>query len=265
VTSAGASESGPTRLVVQADDFGMCHSVNEGTALAFTDGIVTQASTMAPCPWFAEAAKIARDHSIPLGVHQTLTCEWDYLRWGPITDGPSLIGDDGTFRRTVADAKEHIVHAEAVAELHAQAERITAAGLDIGYFDVHMGYVAEQAYAEVTERCGQPFLYPGIASSLSFTSIKSLSDREADVKLDWLLGWLDRLTPGTHLLVSHCAVPGPEISSITAPDSGPFRWAEEYRKSDLEVLTSPETRAAIEGRGIELVSVTQAFSSSPGG
>lgn len=36
------------RLVVQADDLGMCRAVNEGITLAATEGIVTQASVMAP-------------------------------------------------------------------------------------------------------------------------------------------------------------------------------------------------------------------------
>ena len=81
-------------LVVQGDDFGMCHAVNTGVAEAFTNGILSQASTMVACPWFDEAAALAAEHDIPLGVHLTLTCEWDYLRWPPLTGGPSLAGPD---------------------------------------------------------------------------------------------------------------------------------------------------------------------------
>jgi predicted glycoside hydrolase/deacetylase ChbG (UPF0249 family) len=72
--------AGDVRLIVQGDDFGMCHAVNVGTMQAFQEGILTQASTMAACPWFTEAAALARESGIPLGVHQTLTCEWDFLR-----------------------------------------------------------------------------------------------------------------------------------------------------------------------------------------
>ena len=50
--------SGRVRLVVRGDDFGMCHAVNEGISRAFTEGIVTTSSMMAPCPWFGEAVKI---------------------------------------------------------------------------------------------------------------------------------------------------------------------------------------------------------------
>ena len=47
---------GTIRLVVQADDLGMCRAVNEGIENAVADGIVTQTSVMAPTPWFAEGA-----------------------------------------------------------------------------------------------------------------------------------------------------------------------------------------------------------------
>ena len=244
------------RLVVQGDDFGMCHAVNVGTIQAFTEGIVTQASTMVPCPWFPEAAHLAKEHGLPVGMHSTLTCEWDGLRWGPLTAGRSLRdAEDGTTCvRTVPLATE-IDADEATAELTAQAERLTAAGLTLTYVDVHMGMSQPKAYEAVTSQYGAPFLYPGVSTSLSFDSIKSLSDRPAETKKDWLLGYLERRTPGTHLLVTHCAVDDPELAALVRADSSVHPWAREYRISDLAVLTDPDVRAAVDRLGIELVSV----------
>lgn len=236
----------------------MCHAVNTGTVQAFTEGILTQASTMVPCPWFWEAADLAKAHGLPLGIHSTLTCEWDGLRWAPITGGPSLRGDDGTFVRTVPLAKE-IDPAEATAELVAQTERFLAAGLELTYYDVHMGLSQMDAYAELSSRHGVPFLYPGVPASLSFTSIKTLSDRPAESKKEWMLGYLERRTPGTHLLVTHCATDDPELAAMVFPGSPVEPWAREYRISDLATLTDPEVRAAVDRLGIELVSVKTAF------
>lgn len=73
------------QLIVQGDDFGMCHAVNEGIAQSFQSGILTQTSAMAPCPWMSEAAALARELQLPVGAHGTLTCEWDHLRWRPLT------------------------------------------------------------------------------------------------------------------------------------------------------------------------------------
>lgn len=249
------------RLIVRADDFGMCHAVNEGIVRAFTEGIVTQSSVMVPCPWFTEAAALARDHRIPVGIHQTLTCEWDFLRWRPLTDGASLAGPDGTFYRTVAEARDAISHPHAVAELLAQVDRFADERLALGYLDVHMGAVAPQAYAEVAEKTETMFVYSALARERGLTSIDGLSERETSDKKPWLLGYLRDLGPGTHMLVVHPAVGGPELSSITGPDSIPYRWAEEYRIADLELLTDPEVRALVSELGIELTTAAATIAS----
>jgi predicted glycoside hydrolase/deacetylase ChbG (UPF0249 family) len=55
--------------------------------------------------------------------------------------------------------------------------------------------------------------------------------------------------------VSHCAVDSDELRAMTSPESENYAWANEYRPSDLAVLTSDEVKRAIEERGISLVSV----------
>jgi len=253
--------AGEIKLIVRADDFGMCHAVNDGILRAFTEGIVTQASVMVPCPWFTEAAAMARAHAIPVGVHQTLTCEWDFLRWRPLTDGPSLTGPDGTFLRSVAEARDAIGHAEAVEELLAQIGRFAAEDLTLDYLDVHMGAVAPKAYAEVADKTDTLFLYSALARERGLTSIEGLSERESSDKKGWLVSYLRELGPGTHLLVVHPGVGGPELASITGPDSVPYRWAEEYRIADLDVLTDAEVAALISERGIELTTAAKTIAS----
>lgn len=246
------------RLIVRGDDFGMCHAVNEGIAAAFREGIVTTSSTMAPCPWFGEAVEIALDLRIPLGAHQTLTCEWDYFRWRPITGGPSLAGADGTFRPTVELAQQHVQLDDAVAELLAQVGLFRSAGLNLDYLDCHMGSTLPAAYAEVSVQTGVPYLYSDDISG-RLASYSELSPRDASGKKAWLVGYLRGLGPGVHVLVSHPAVPSSELESLTGPDSVPYRWAAEYRLSDLEVLTDPEIGRLIDQLGIRLCSLPEAL------
>jgi len=250
------------RLVVRGDDFGMCHAINEGVRRAFTEGIVTTASTMAPCPWFGEAAKIAKDLGIPVGAHQTLTCEWDYFRWGPLTDGPSLSGADGTFRVSVELASEHVRHGDAVRELVAQVNRFRSAGLSLDYLDHHMGASVPAAYPEVSELTGVPFLYADEVRG-RLMSISELSPRDAAGKKAWMLNYLRGLTPGAHVLICHPGVESSELESLTAPESVPYRWAAEYRRSDLAVLTDPDVSELIGTLGITLCSLGQLLSESP--
>jgi chitin disaccharide deacetylase len=253
------STSGRIYLVVRGDDFGMCHAVNQGIKRAFAEGIVTTSSTMAPCPWFGEAASIAKDVGIPLGAHQTLTCEWDFFRWRPLTDGPSLVGADGTFRATVELAQQHVEHSDVVRELLAQVERFDAAGLSLDYLDHHMGSVLPAAYAEVAEHTGVPFLYAG-ETRRKLESVSELSPRDAVGKKPWMLGYLRGLTPGAHMLVCHPGVPSSELDSLTGPASVPYRWAADYRNSDLDVVTDSEVKELIDELGITLCSLPDALS-----
>ena len=189
------------RLVLQADDFGMCEAVNDGIAQAFRAGTISQASVMVPCPAFEEAAALARELDIPVGVHGTLNCEWDHLRWSPLTDGPSLIEADGTQHRTVESAVEILDAVEAGAELLAQHARLEGAGLAPAYFDCHMGPSSRDGYAEACRRTGLPFLYPMLDESLRFDSIAMLSDKPAGEKKNWLRERVAGFEPGsTHLI-----------------------------------------------------------------
>jgi len=253
------SASDQVRLVVRGDDFGMCHAVNMGIKRAYTAGIVTTASTMAPCPWFGEAIEIAKETGIPLGAHQTLTCEWDYFRWRPITDGPSLTGPDATFRPAVELAQQHVRHGEVVRELVAQVARFRSAGLALDYLDSHMRFIIPAANAEVSERTGVPFLYSDEVRRRGLDTISELSPRDAAGKKEWLLGYLRGLVPGTHMLVCHPGEESPELESLTSPSSVPWRWAAEYRYSDLKVLTDPEIGELISQLGIRLCSLREAL------
>ena len=59
VNSALKSES-RRRLIVNADDFGLSHSVNEAVIRAHREGILTTASLMVNEPGFDEAVELAR-------------------------------------------------------------------------------------------------------------------------------------------------------------------------------------------------------------
>lgn len=244
------------RLVVQADDFGMCHAVNEGIVTAFVEGIVTQATVMAPCPWFDEAARLAERHAIPCGTHLTLTCEWDNLRWRPLTTGASLTEDDGTLRRTVEDVMANVDRGEALAELDAQVARFERRlGRPI-HLDPHMGGVPRSVVSAACGSHGVPFLYPIGERTHRFDSITMVSDQAAgDDKVAWLVDRIEVLAEGTHFFCTHPAVDGPELRAIAEPGAHNEDWAATYRRSDLAALCSPEVRRAVERRGVELTTV----------
>ena len=78
--------AGARLLIINADDFGMCHAVNEATFRVLKQGIVRSTTLMVPCPWVLHAMQFLADHpEIPFGIHLTAISEWADYRWGPVT------------------------------------------------------------------------------------------------------------------------------------------------------------------------------------
>ena len=70
-------------LIVNADDFGMCHAVNAAIIRALKDGIARSTTLMVPCPWMLHATHfLAENPEMPFGVHLTAISECDLLLEG---------------------------------------------------------------------------------------------------------------------------------------------------------------------------------------
>ena len=73
-------------VIIHADDIGMCHASVAAYRDLMDAGLVSSAAVMVTCPWFPLVAEYCRQHpDADMGVHLTLTSEWDSYRWGPIS------------------------------------------------------------------------------------------------------------------------------------------------------------------------------------
>ncbi|MSO36681.1 MAG: ChbG/HpnK family deacetylase [Acidimicrobiia bacterium] len=124
-------------VIINCDDLGSSRSANVAIYESLRTGVATSATLMVPCPWSRDAAADYRGEDV--GVHLTLTSEWERYRWGPITRSPSLLDGDGGFPRTVEDVWEHADIEEVTKECRAQIERAILWGFDVSHLDSHMG------------------------------------------------------------------------------------------------------------------------------
>ena len=152
---------GPTDrvVVIHADDVGMCQATIPAAREVLTQGVVSSASIMVPCPWFPAAAALAR--ALPkadFGVHLTLTSEWSSYRWRPITSDATLRDAEGYLPRL-----RWLLKADApavVAEARAQIDQAIRAGVDVTHLDAHMLTMIDPRYVEGLARLGREYAVP---------------------------------------------------------------------------------------------------------
>jgi len=131
-------------LIVNADDFGLCLSANETVVELLAAGAVSSATIMMCCSWSADAIARVLD-AVPnadVGVHWTLTSEWEGYKWGPVfRSGPTntLVDRKGWFHETVAEVERRADPEEVRLELIAQTEAAIRSGLSPTHADNHMG------------------------------------------------------------------------------------------------------------------------------
>ena len=88
-------------LLVRADDIGCAQAANAACMDVFTKGIARSVEIMAPCAWFPEAAKLLQAHpTYDVGVHLTLTSEWENVKWRPLSNVSSIVDHNGYFCHT---------------------------------------------------------------------------------------------------------------------------------------------------------------------
>jgi hypothetical protein len=259
------------RLIVRADDFGYSHASNVALAEIFDKGLFTAASVLAPGPWFLETAAMIREHpEWTIGVHLTITAEWNRLRWRPvssISEVPSLVASDGYLygngyyrpeppsRPSDAApwARQPPNPAEVEKELRAQIEFAKRQGVRVDYLDCHMGLACSEALMPILQKLAKEFCVPisGIGmlgeSGVRVTWKENTVEEGQRLVRDMLMS----LKPGLWLFVGHPARDSSELRAVDTNEG--LRWAN-LRDSELKVWQDPQTKQIIADRKIELVS-----------
>lgn len=129
-------------VIVNGDDFGMSRSAVRGISTLLESGGINSSTIMTPCSWAPLAGRIAAENpSFDVGVHLTLTSEWEDYRWGPLSAAPSLRDDCGYFPATCLAIEQQATNEDVATEFEAQISRAMALGVVPTHADNHMGSV----------------------------------------------------------------------------------------------------------------------------
>ena len=170
------------RLIVNADDLGLTAGINDGIFDGHELGILTSASLFANAQATGDAIVRARLHpSLGIGAHLTLVDGTPVL---PPSQVPTLVEDDGRFRRTwkpfiVACLKGQVSLTEVEDELTAQIERLRRAGVKLTHLDAHKHVHAYPPVFAIVAQLAVRFGIPVVRVPYERWSLASVSGGDA--------------------------------------------------------------------------------------
>lgn len=267
-------EANTKLLIVHADDIGLAQSVNEATLTAFDGGGITSGSIMVPCPWFADFAKDFKEHSdLDVGIHITLTAEWDHYKWGgvlPATEIPSLLDEHGNFYATVEEVGQHADPVEVEKEIRAQIEKAMAYGIQPTHIDTHMGSVmAKPEFMQIYLKLGLEYKIPVFVPRMILFGMPEEAREKMkkeyvlvdnffmmntdDPGLSWAEAYgqmIEKAKPGLNVMIVHVASDNAEMQAITVNHPA---FGSAWRARDLEYLLGQEFSELLKEQNIQLV------------
>ena len=253
-------------LILNADDFGMCHAVNAAIVRVLEAGVVRSTTLMVPCPWALHAMRFLAAHSeIPFGVHLTAIGDGADYRWGPVTlrgKVPTLVDEVGyfyTFDR-MSEFFAQVSLDELEMEFRAQIEAVLAAGLRpthldwhslrIGrkpeVFDVMLGLARE--YGLALRVAGQSWIEKVQSQGLPTNDHDFLDSYGLDplTKAARYAELLRALPAGLSEWAVHPGLDTPELLAIEPGDN-------RSRQADFDFWTSQQAKDIVEEEGISLL------------
>lgn len=251
------------KLVVRTDDIGSCHTANLACIKCFQEGIARSVEVMVPCPWFNEAAKMLRENpSFDVGVHLTLTSEWENYKWGPITQAPSLVDAQGYFFPMTSQRPDFPPHTgfleakwkieEVEKELRAQIELAKKMIPQVSHLSSHMNTpTATPQLNALVQRLAKEYKLPIETPGAQYVPWLVDYKASAEQREAALVKALEDLKPGVWILIEHPGLDTPEMQGMG--HQGYWEVAS-HRDGVTKAFTSPKVKEVIKRRGIQLAS-----------
>lgn len=256
-------------LIVNADDYGMCHSSNAGTEHLLKEHKISSCTLMVPCPWALTGMKFLQENkNVEFGVHLTTISEHPYYKWGPMAPAgevASLLAD-GRFFHNEDQLDEFIQKVntdELEKEYRAQIETVYSHGLKPTHLDSHCNtHELRPDIFEMTNRLALEYNLPlRTAFPENITKQKNIHRFSVDYpvvdsfrirteeKDAFFTNYIKNIQPGITEIAIHPALDSEELRAIK-PD-----W--DVRTADFKFFNSGSFFQLLEENSIELTSYNE--------
>lgn len=261
LTSCAQTGKGP-RLIVRGDDMGFSHAGNEALIKCSREGIQTSIEVLVPSPWFPEAVRLLEENpGIDVGIHLTLTSEWDNIKWRPVSGPSSLTDEDGYLYPFIWPNKNYPGRAlmdnpwkmeDIEKELRAQIELAIKRIPRITHVSGHMGCTGmNDEVRALTKRLTEEYNIHVDMTGVEGVRYEGPHGTSSEKKASFIK-MLKSLKAGkTYMFVDHPALDTPEVRAITHIG---YESVAIDRQGVTDVWTDPEVKALVRELGIELIS-----------
>ncbi|MVM39049.1 ChbG/HpnK family deacetylase [Spirosoma sp. HMF3257] len=264
IINTALSQTTPPRLIIRGDDMGYAQGGNEALIKCYKEGIETSIEVLVPSPWFPEAVSLlAENSSIDVGIHLTLSSEWDNIKWRPISDCPSLKDADGYFypmiypnknypKRSVVENNWQLADVEK--EFRAQIELALKKIPRISHLSGHMGCTGMgDDVKTLVKKLAKEYKLDIMPNELGVANISYVgAHATSQEKIESFIKMLESLEAGkTYLFVDHPGLDTPELRAIHHIG---YEQVAIDRQGVTDCWTNPKVKALIKTKGIQLIS-----------
>lgn len=237
-----------TKLIVNADDFGLSEGVNYGIVSAYKNGIVKSTTMMVGMPAFEHAVELLKENKgLGCGIHMTLSLH------KPVLEGhKTIVDENGYFYRRITNEliEEKFDLDEVYKEFSAQIEKAKEYGINISHLDSHHHVHTLKALKPVIEKIVLKYDLPirgGFEEEINYDKIIPMIDMfyNENVTEEFFEKHIDEIKKYDAVdLMSHPAFIDKKLVNFT---SYSLKRMDEY-----EILTSDKTKNILKENNIEI-------------
>ena len=267
-------------VIFHIDDVGFSHSSNLASFECLDFGVASCGSVIVPAPWFLETASICRNKPrYDIGVHLTLTCEYELYRWralSSVNSDSGLLDSEKSLWRTTEEAIANVNAKAAETEMRAQVQTALDSGIDVTHIDTHMGTVMNPKFLPSYLKIAREFKVAPFLPRVSREDLEAVGLGDAaDVylkmfdkleesgtpildsmiidtmgdspnKTDYYCKRFSEIKPGITHFLFHTAKMSPELKAI-APESA------SWRDLDYQAFTDPKIKECVEKYNLKII------------
>ena len=267
-------------VIFHIDDMGFSHAANVAAFECLDLGVASCGSVLVPAPWFLETAEVCRKNpKYDVGVHLTLTCEYELYRWRALSSvdpESGLLDKERSLWRTMEEAVKNISPKAAETEMRTQIQTALDNGIDITHIDTHMGTVMDTTFIPFYLKMSREFNVPAFVPRVTREDLISLGlEAQADIylsmfskleetgvpivdklmagelevqtnKVDYYCKLFAEIQPGLTHFLFHPAKMSPELNAIVPETAN-------ARNQDYEAFTNQQLKECAEENDLKII------------